>query len=284
MTFGIRHSPRRLALSIGAALGAVAFWVSKREKARACDNIRNSLGVNNPHAVKRLARKTFENLGKNVVEFVQFPHMSPTMLRQYVVFEGKEHIERALTAGKGAIMLTGHFGNWELLAASIVANGYTLHPIVRRLRSSRLESVVRSYRQKAGYIGIDREKSLRRALLCLKRNELLGILADVDTKVNGVFVEFFGRPAYTPYSPVAIALKTGSPILPTFIIRQPDDSHRVVVEPPMALERSGERHRDMIVNTQKFTRIIESYIQRYPSQWVWMHDRWKTQPCDDCEM
>jgi KDO2-lipid IV(A) lauroyltransferase len=138
--------------------------------------------------------------------------------------------------------------------------------------------IVRLYREKAGYSGIDRDKSVRNALQCLKRNELLGILADVDTSIDGVFVDFFGRPAHTPYSPIAISLKTGAAILPTFIIRQPDDSHRAIVEAPLLLERSGNREQDLVFNTQKFTKIIESYIRRYPEQWIWMHDRWKTPP------
>ena len=186
--------------------------------------------------------------------------------------------KQALALGKGAIILTGHFGNWELLAASISTTIAPLTPFVRELRSPRLNALVSSYREKAGYATIDRDTGMRHALRCLKRNELLGIVADVDTVVSGVFVDFFGRHAYTPYSPVAIALKTGAAILPTFIIRQPDGSHRAIIEPPLALKQTHAKEKDLVINTQKFTKIIESYIRRYPTQWIWMHRRWKTQP------
>jgi len=217
-------------------------------------------------------------MGKNLIEFMSFPHMSNAQTQEIVVFEGKAHIDRALAQGRGAIILTGHFGNWELLAASLVAQVAPLSPIARRVRSKRLDLLVRACRQKAGYLSIDRDSATRDALRCLRRNELLGLLADVDTNVDGVFVDFFGRPAHTPYSPVAIALKTGATILPTFIVRQPDDSHCVIVEPPLVLKKTGNREQDFLVNTQNFTEIIESYVRRYPEQWIWMHERWKTQP------
>ena len=210
------------------------------------------------------------------MEFMQLPRMSPKTLHQLVTFEGQEHIDKALAQGRGAIILTAHFGNWELLGAKILASGYTIRGITRQLRSQRLEAIVSSYREKVGWQGIDRDRAVREVLRCLNRNELIAILADVDTRTRGIFVDFFGRPAYTPYSPVAFALKTGAAILPTFIIRQSDDSHRAIVEPPLPLQQSGKKEADLLVNTQRFTKVIESYIRRYPEQWIWMHERWKT--------
>ncbi len=277
-TQSIARLPRKVALSIGASVGTAVFKLAPRQRALVCRQLAVSLGLEDTPEIERLARRCFQNLGKNLIEFMQFPRTSCEYIKRIVTFEGGEHIARALAEGKGAIILTGHFGNWELLAASIVAEGYTLRPLARRLRSKRLSALLNAYREKAGYTGIDRDGGIRGALRCLKRNELLGILADVDTKIDGVFVDFLGRPAYTPYSPVAIALKTGASILPTFIIRQPDDSHRVIVEPPLVLERSGDKQHDFVVNTQKFTTVIESYVRLYPEQWVWMHERWKTHP------
>ena len=284
-TQSIARLPRKVALSIGASLGTAVFNLAPRQRALVCKQLAVSLELEDAREIERLARRCFQNLGKNLIEFMQFPHMSRIrsgnslpQVSRIVTFEGGEHIARALAEGNGAIILTGHFGNWELLAARIVAEGYTLQPLARRLRSKRLNALLHAYREKAGYTGIDRDGAIRGALRCLKQNELLGILADVDTKIDGVFVDFFGRPAYTPYSPVAIALKTEASILPTFIIRQQDDSHRVIVEPPLVLERSGDKQHDFITNTQKFTTVIESYVRLYPEQWVWMHERWETQP------
>ena len=276
--FCVSRLPRSVTLVIGGWLGALVYYLAPQQRELACEHLRDCLTFPDERRVKTVAKRCFENLGKTVVEFMQLPRLNKQQIQQYVTFEGVEHVQQALARGKGAIILTGHFGNWELLAASISATVAPLTPIVRELRSARLNAFVSSYREKGGYTTIDRDTGVRHALRCLKRNELLGIVADVDTAVSGVFVDFFGRRAYTPYSPVAIALKTGAAILPTFIVRQPDGSHHAIIEPPLALKRTSMKEKDLVVNTQKFTKIIESYIRRYPTQWIWMHRRWKTQP------
>lgn len=272
--------PRKIALSFGAFLGSVAYRFAAEQRAIAEKHINLSLELEDGISTEHVIRRCFQNLGKNFIEFIRFPHTSSEKNREIVTFEGKAHIDVALAQGNGAIILTGHFGNWELLAASVVEQVAPATPIARRLRSRRLDALVRGWREVAGYSTIDRDNAARDILRCLKRNELIGVLADVDTSVEGVFVDFFGRPAYTPYSPIAIALKTGAPVLPTFIIRQPDDSHRVIVEPPLKLKTTGDREQDFRINTQMFTEIIESYVRRYPEQWIWMHERWKRQPGD----
>ena len=273
----VSRMPRPVALAIGGWLGTLVFWCAPQQRRLACQHLQDSLPLTDERSANTIAKQCFQHLGKTAVEFMQFPRLDSKHIQRYVTFEGVEHVEQALAQGKGAIVLTGHFGNWELLAASISATVAPLTPIVRELRSPRLNALVSDYRKKAGYATIDRDTGIRQALRCLRRNELLGIVADVDTTVSGVFVDFFGRRAYTPYSPVALALKTGAAILPTFIIRQPDGSHRAIIEPPLALKRTRTKERDLFVNTQEFTKIIESYIRQYPAQWIWMHRRWKTQ-------
>ena len=276
--FCVSYLPRSVALTLGGWLGVLGFWFASQERRLACEHIRQSLNITDERQVKTIAKKCFENLGKTVVEFMQFPRINPKQIQRSVSFEGIQHVESALAQGKGAIILTGHFGNWELLAASISTTVAPLSPVVRELRSPRLNMLVSRYREKAGYTTIDRDTGVRQALRCLKRNELLGIVADVDTTVKGVFVDFFGRSAYTPYSPVAFALKTGAAILPSFIVRQPDGTHRAIIEPPLVLKRCDEKEEELVFNTQKFTKIIESYIRKHPEQWIWMHKRWKTRP------
>ena len=275
--FCVSRLPRRVSLVIGGCLGTLVFWFASQQRKLASEHLRCSLLLSDKRRVRTIAKQCFQNLGKTVVEFMRFPRLDKQQIRRYVKLEGVEHVERALAEGKGAIILTGHFGNWELLAASISATIAPLTPIVRELRSPRLNALVSRYRERAGYTTIDRDTGIRHALRCLKRNELLGIVADVDTTVSGVFVDFFGRRAYTPYSPIAIALKTGAAILPSFIIRQPDGSHRAIIEPPLVLKRTYVKEKDLVINTQRFTKIIESYIRAYPAQWIWMHRRWKTQ-------
>ncbi len=274
----VRCLPHSVALVVGGFLGRLGFWLAARERTVACTQLERSLNLSDGQHVRFLVKRCFENLGKTAIEFLRFPRMSARDFQEYVRFEGVSHVKDALARGKGAIILSAHFGNWELLAASLSAHVAPLTPIVRELRSVRLNALVQAYRAEAGYLTIDRTRGLRHALRCLKRNELIGIVADVDTRVNGVFVDFFGRLAYTPYSPVAIALKTGAAILPAFIVRQSDGSHKAIIEPPLVLQRTDGRELELVINTQKFTKIIEAYILQYPEQWIWMHERWKTRP------
>jgi len=150
--------------------------------------------------------------------------------------------------------------------------------IVRPVRSPRLEMMVNRSRESMGIKCISRGTSIKEALKCLKRNEILGILSDIDTSVDGVFVDFFGRPAFTPRGPASIALRTGAALIPAFIIRQKDDAHKVVIEKALELEITGNQEEDVLINTARFTKIIESYIRKYPEQWIWIHKRWKTKP------
>ena len=189
--FCVSRLPRRITLVIGGGLGTLAFWLAPQHRELACDHLRCSLTLSDERRVRTIAKQCFQHLGKTVVEFMQFPRLDREKIQRYVTFEGVEHVEQALAHGKGAIILTGHFGNWELLAASISATVAPLTPIVRELRSPRLNALVSRYRQKAGYATIDRDTGIRQALQCLRRNELLGIVADVDTTVSGVFVDFF---------------------------------------------------------------------------------------------
>jgi len=271
--------PRRVALGLGSALAQIIFMLSKTERQRVFENLRSRLDVNEPKQIKKIARGCFQHFGKSLVEVMRFPKLTLKKINQFVTFSGREHLDAALEKGKGVIILTAHFGNWELLGASLTLNGYPLNVIARPVRKEPLEEILRAYREAVGMRVIyNRGTSVKQTLRCLKNNEMLGILPDVDTEVGGVFVDFLGRLAYTPYGPVALALKTRASLLPTLIIRQPDDTHRVVIEKPLALQLTGRKDVDVTVNTQLFTKVIESYIRKYPTQWIWMHARWKTRP------
>ncbi len=271
--------PRKTALNLGVLLAGLLFLLSRREKARAFSNLSMAFGTEkSPRGILRICRLCFENLGKGLMEVLQFPRLNSENLGRLVSFEGKQNIDEALNKGKGVIVLTAHFGNWELLGASLALLGYDVAFIVRPVRSPRLEALVNENRESMGIECIYRGTSIKKALWCLRRNGVLGILSDIDTRVDGVFVDFFGRPAFTPRGPVSIALRTGSTLVPMFIIRQEDDTHRIVAERHLELKLTGDQEKDIKLNTARFTKIIESYIRKYPEQWIWVHQRWKTRP------
>lgn len=271
--------PWKVALGLGVLLARLLFLLSRREKARALSNLSIAFGAEkSPRDILRICRLCFENLGKGLMEVLQFPRLNPGNLGRLVSLEGKQNIDDALKKGKGVIVFTAHFGNWELLGVSLVLLGYDVGFIVRPVRSPRLEALVNRNRESMGVECIPRGTSIKKALWRLRRNGVLGILSDIDTKVDGVFVDFFGRPAFTPRGPVSIALRTGAALIPVFIIRQEDDTHRIVAEKPLELKVTGDQEEDVRLNTASFTKIIESYIRKYPEQWIWVHERWKTRP------
>ncbi len=276
-----RYLPHRAMLAVGAALANLVFEFSAKEKHEVYEQLRSRLGLTNPRAIAEIARKCFQHWGKSVIEVMWFPTLTREKVNRLVTFEGRGHLDAALTAGRGVVLLTAHFGNWELMGATLTLNGYPLNVIAREVRSKHLEQLVKAHRDAVGMRVIYRGASVKQGMRCLRHNEILGILADLDTQTDGVFVDFLGSLAYTPYGPVAIAMKTRALIVPAFIIRQPDDSHRIVIERPLQLQLTGQKEHDIQVNTQLFTKVIESYVRRYPEQWIWMHQRWKTRPSMD---
>ena len=255
------------------------FRFLRKEREKAIGNLSVAFGKEkSQEEILRVCYKSFENLGKGLIEVLQFPKLTQENVDRVVTFQGKSNIDDALSKGKGVIILTAHFGNWELLGASLALSGYRTNFIVRPVRSPLMDEMITRNRENMGIRCIPRGASIKKALRCLKRNELLGILSDIDTKVDGVFVDFFGRPAFTPSGPVSIALKTGATIIPVFIIRQNDDRHKIAIEEPLELEITGNRSEDILGNTARLTRLIESYIRKNPEQWIWIHERWKTKP------
>jgi len=273
--------PRKVALAAGAALANIIFNLSTSDKRRAYENLRVYLGIRNPQVLADISRRCFWHWGKSVIEVMRFPKLTREKINEFVTCKGIQNLNTALKAGHGVILLTAHFGNWELMGASLALNGYILNALAREVRSQHLEKLLKAHRQSVGVRVIHRGASVKTGLRCLKRNEILAVLADVDTKADGVFVDFFGRLAYTPYAPVAISLKTKALLVPAFIIRQPYDSHIVVIEKPLELQLTGQKDVDIQVNTQLFTKVVESYVRKYPEQWVWMHQRWKTRPPEE---
>jgi KDO2-lipid IV(A) lauroyltransferase len=202
-----------------------------------------------------------------------------SFLLSRVQVEGIEHLRSAMAQGKGALILTAHLGNWELLAASHVLTGFPLSVVVRLLDQPSLDRLVARFRARSLAELIDKRRAIAEVLSALRRQRMVGILLDQNaSRREGVFVPFFGVPASTSKGLALLALKTGAPVVPIFIHREPDGRHRVIVDPAVPLPRTGNRERDLVEATAAFTRIIEAKVRRWPEQWLWIHRRWKTRP------
>ncbi|HIE53147.1 MAG TPA: lipid A biosynthesis acyltransferase [Armatimonadetes bacterium] len=259
-------------------LGLLIYQVIPRFHRTALNNLHMAFGDRKPPAeLERIARRALQNNCRAVMEFLRLRCLSPEDLQRLVELWGSEHLDAALAQGRGVMLVTAHYGNWELMGARIATAGYPLTVITRDQDDEALTRLVNDSRESAG-LRVIRRQEVRKALACLRRNEILGILADQNTAVGGVFVDFFGRPAATATGPVLFALRLGTPLLPCFIRRLEDNRHRVVIYPPLELVRTGDATRDIALNTARLTKVIEHQIAERPEEWLWIHRRWKRRP------
>lgn len=274
-----RLLPWRLGVRFGGLLGILAFYLLKRERQRSHEGLQVAFGTEKSERDLRvIARTNFCNLGKGLIEILNLHTLSKERLEMYISLEGEEYLKAATESGKGIILITGHIGNWELMAAVLSMRGYRLHVIAAPLYDPRIDELIIRLRAdfKVETISRGSPSSSRKILSVLKSKEILGLLIDQDTRVDGVFVNFFNKKAHTPAGAAQLALRSGAATMMCFVTRLPGDRHRISIEKPMHLYRSGNKEQDIENNTAMFTARIEEHIKQYPEQWVWMHRRWRT--------
>jgi len=276
--------PVGAALALGRGAGNLAYYVLWPERRKALRHLEMAFGSEKSEAERRrIARKSFQHLAVNFVELAGF-HKMRDRLDTYVELEDRSGIDRCLARGKGLIWVTGHLGNWEILAAYFARHQhYKVNAISRRAYDRRMQEVLVGIRAENGVRTIERgdARSTRDIIRAFRQNEVLAMLIDQDTKVQGVFVDFFGRPAHTPVAAASLAYRMEAPVLVGFIERLPDGRHRITYSGPVDLPRTGDPEADQRLATAEFTRRIEAQIRRVPEQWVWMHRRWRRRPPDE---
>ena len=265
---------------LGSGIGVFYYFAAKRRRQIALENLQIVFGNEKSDAERKgICRGHFRNLGKTAIEFLRFPKLTYDNIWREVAVEGKENLIGALDRGKGVIVFLPHFGNWELLAlvyGVLIPN--RAKAIALPIKNELLNSFVWKYRQQLGLKLIPRKRAVRETIRALRNNFAVGFFADQNAGRDGVFVDFFGKYASTVRGPATLALKTGAPILFSIDVRQRDDRHRVFISPPVELEISGDFEQDVRINTTRLLKILEGYIHQYPAQWLWLHNRWKTQP------
>ena len=271
--------PLAVGVMLGRALGALFYCADGRHRRITLENLQRALGKERSSAeIRRIARRTYRNLGASVAEIMKIGRLSAGRVKKWVALEGIEHYTEARAKGKGALFLSAHFGNWELLP---IAFGVLVHRIVgvaRPLDNPYLDELVRGTRERWGNQILSKRGAVREAMRLLSEGQSVGFLLDQNVSGRGgVFVPFFDQPASTNKSLALIALRTGAPVIPVFLVRD-KGGHRIRVEKEVELYRSGDLEADILENTARFTQMIESQIRRHPDQWLWMHRRWKTQP------
>lgn len=272
--------PRVSWLKFGGFLGRISFQWAHDTREKTLRHLGYAYGKEKTEAeIHALAKSVFVHIGKNGAELLRATRLkSLRELELFLVMEGFEHFEKAHSKGKGVIFLTCHLGAFDLQVSTMALKGLNPNIIGTPLKDERLNALLWDYRNKHGAVAIERGKETFRMIKILKSGGSVALLIDQDTKVKSRFVNFFGRPAATPVGATVLALKTGAAVVPTYVYLGSDWKQHMVISPEIPMVHSGDDELDMVTNTQVLSDFIESTIRKHPEQWVWMHERWKTQP------
>jgi len=270
--------PLGWALKAGEKLGLLLFYIWGSRRKIAIENLSKSVSagaITPSKPVEKLIRDNFRNLGKAMVEVIKIYYGLGKKIFDSVKIEGIDNMENARSKGKGTLFLTGHCGNWELLAiaSSIKLSGLAV--VARPVDNPYINTIIDGVRRKYGNRVIRKQGALKSIVRTLKGNGCVGILIDqAVTRPEGFVIDFLGGGAWTSKAPATIARKTGAVVLPAFIHRT-DGGHVIKVYPEVELSSSDDRENAIKQDTIRFSHFVEKYIEEHPTEWLWMHKRWK---------
>ena len=272
--------PRSTALFIGAMCGLSAWRLMARDRHRIFRHLTLVYGSQlSPEEKHKIGRSFFVNSGKNFADVVRFKKHYATEIKPLVEVEGLEHFDQAYKQGKGLVGITGHLGNFELLAVHIASLGYEIAVIGRELYDPRLDRLLVENRRSLGLTNIATTDSPRRYLTWLKAGKALGVLIDTDSwRVRNMFIPAFGRLARTPVGQSLVGLRAGAAFVPMACLRTAENKYRIVIKPPVETDPNLSSEQAVYDVTCRCTNALEEIIRSAPDQWIWLHNRWRSRP------
>ncbi|MBT1701940.1 lysophospholipid acyltransferase family protein [Chryseosolibacter indicus] len=270
--------PLRVWLSISGGVGRLVYFLSPRLKRQVVQHLSLAFKKEmSPEKIKKLSEQAIEMLGKNAGSVIRnFTLKGSEDFYKRTKIKGQQYAEEAFDSRRGVIFLTAHLGPFESIATDLSLRGFHPYIVGTPLKDRNLNTLLMESRTKFGATLIERGKDTFRIMKNISNGGTMAILIDQDTRVKSVFVKFFGIECSTPVGATLIALRTGAAVIPVFARLNKNGTQEINYYPEIELERTGDEENDLITNTQRFTMVIENEIRKYPEQWVWMHERWKT--------
>lgn len=268
-----RTLPRSALYGFARFLGLLAFHCIRIRRDLVMDNLWHSFGAAVPeHDLAKLAREVYINVGVTFAEMLLFPGLSHRLLDMVDMTE-LEVLRDACGRGKGVILISGHFGNWELNGSSIALSGIPVVVVAKRQSNPYVDAWITRYRKEFRMNIISPGAPVKHLIRALRNGEAVGLISDQDAGKRGVFVPFFGRPASTPRGAAELALRYGASVVVCMTVRLGPGKNKT-------LFREIEVHSNDTVEslTARYTSVMEDIIRTYPEQYFWMHRRWKTRP------
>jgi len=266
---------------------AIAFFMSRlfyhlslKHRLIAIHNLMRSFPDKSWQEIICIAKASYRSVALVLVEFYDIPSLNKDNLHQLITVKGLDNYTNACNEGQGVLLFGAHFGNWEIGNAALAILTRPLSFVYRILDSKLLEGIVTTVRATCGNTSLPKENAMRQMIRLLKKDTTINILIDQNVAwYGGVFVDFFSRKACTTSGLALLAVHTGAPVLPFFTSRLPDGKYLLEIGEKVEIISSENREADILINTQKFNNILEEHIRRYPEQWFWVHQRWKTKLC-----
>lgn len=273
-----RLIPISISLWLGRRLGSMAFVFNKKRRLIAYANLKAAFAKEkSPKELKRLTKKVYQNLVETVVEILNLTKVNKKYVDKYIEIVNLERVQNAAKSGRGTILLTAHFGDWELSSLVGAVIGFPMLVLAREQKMKRVNELLNRLRESKGCRVVRKGISTKNILRALYDHDIIGILSDQDAGKGGTFVNFFGRATSTHSGAMEMAKRADAIILPNLIVRMKGSYHKVFLEEYIDF-RDSKGGNDIKENLQKFASLLESYVRRYPDQWLWLHKRWKSTP------
>lgn len=266
--------PLRRAVTFGEGFGLFMSHVIPKRNRLILSNLAHAFPEKTEAERERIAKAMWRNLGRTAGEFLLMPEILSRPREFPIVWEGLEHMEKAVGEGRGVIVIAAHYSNWEILGVDIRRRFPNFKAIARPMRNPFVEAWVRSKRGSSGMDTILHREAVRASLKWVKSKNVIGILVDQNLYTGGVFVDFFGRPAATTTLPAILHARTQAPVLITYSLRE-GDGFRFVFESPVNPPAGVAEQNQVEAHTQEIAKRFEAIIRRKPENWFWIHNRWK---------
>ncbi len=270
--------PIKANLWIGRFFGGMAFAFNRKRRLIAYANLKAAFAKEkSPEELRAITKDVYVNLFQTFSEIVSLTKVNKDYVNKYVEVVNMERIENAAKSGRGTMLLTGHFGDWELSSLVSAMKGFPITVLAREQKMKRLNELLNRLRESKGCKVVRKGMSTKNILRELYKKSMVGILSDQDAGKKGTFANFFGRPTSAHLGPFEIAKHTDSIILPNFIVRVNGPFHKLYLEDYIDVRHSMGRE-GLVDGLQRYMMLLEKYIRKYPAQWLWLHKRWKSTP------
>ena len=264
--------PYSWAVFLARHVSALLFHVMKKRRKITYENLRGAFPEKSEKDLEIIARSTFENMARVAIEFVSIPRL---IKKGFVRISNTHNVWNVLKKNRGLILIVSHLTNWEVMAIAAGIEDFPIHAVGRPLKNPYVYNYVKRMRGFTGLKSINKEGAIRETIKLLKQNKIVCFLIDQHERQGAVKVQFFGRPCYSSSLPARIAAKWDVPVIATFCYR---DEHEILTtdfEEPFQLIKTGDEEADTQANTQMFVSAIERRVKAKPSEWLWMHKRWR---------